>query len=136
MRTVSIPLKNRVIKLQNVGLVSECNSNLISLGQLRESETSFHNNSTSMTLIKNRKIIVHVRKNQNLFLLDFVIPGKIIKISHKSPMSRTIVLRRRERSTHLVNKNKKIRIWHRKLSHVNNARVIRALTLVDGIDLF
>lgn len=41
----------------------------------------------------------------------------------------------RGRPTHLVSKNKKIRIWHRRLGHASNARVVRTSKLVDGIDL-
>lgn len=39
------------------------------------------------------------------------------------------------RPTHLVSKNKKVRIWHRCLGHASNARVIRASKLVDDINI-
>ncbi len=39
------------------------------------------------------------------------------------------------RPTHLVSKNKKIRIWNRRLGHASNARVIRASKLVDSIEI-
>lgn len=45
-----------------------------------------------------------------------------------------MALRRRDWAMHLVSKNKKIRIWHRQLGHASNARVIRAATLVNGIN--
>lgn len=41
------------IKLEGVALVPDCESNLISLGQLRESKTSYHENSTPMMLMQN-----------------------------------------------------------------------------------
>ena len=41
----------------------------------------------------------------------------------------------RGRPTHLVSKNKKVRIWHRRLGHASNAQIIRASKLVDGIDI-
>ena len=46
-----------------------------------------------------------------------------------------MALRGRSRATHLVSKNRKIRIWHRQLGHASNTRVIRAATLVNGINL-
>ena len=45
-----------------------------------------------------------------------------------------MVVRGRDRPTHLVSKNRKIRIWHRRLGHASNSKVIRASTLVDGIN--
>ena len=41
----------------------------------------------------------------------------------------------RGRPTHFVSKNKKVRIWHRRLGYASNAQVIRASKLVDGIDI-
>ena len=41
----------------------------------------------------------------------------------------------RGRPTHLVSKNKRIQLWHRRLAHINNARVVRASRLVNGIAL-
>lgn len=41
----------------------------------------------------------------------------------------------RDRPTPLVSKNKKVQIWHRRLGHARNARVIEASILVDGIEI-
>ncbi len=46
-----------------------------------------------------------------------------------------MAIRGKGRPTHLVSQNKRIRLWHRRLAHVNNARVVRAFKLVDGVDL-
>lgn len=46
-----------------------------------------------------------------------------------------MAIKGRGRPTHLVNHNKRIRIWHRRLAHASNARVIRASNLTDRIDL-
>lgn len=46
-----------------------------------------------------------------------------------------MVLKRQGRSTHLVSKNKKIKIWYRQLGYVSNTKVIKASTLVNGINL-
>lgn len=37
--------------------------------------------------------------------------------------------------THFVSQNKQICIWHCRLTHISNARVIRASKLVEGINL-
>lgn len=69
--TVSIPLADgSKIKLQNVALAPEYDSNLITLGQLRETRITFHANSTAMILIKNRKIIAQTKKDRNLFIFE------------------------------------------------------------------
>lgn len=45
------------IKLLDIALVLECNSNLISLGQLHKTGITFYNNSSHMTLIRHGVII-------------------------------------------------------------------------------
>lgn len=145
MGTVSIPLKGGRIDLQNVALATECDSNLISLGQLRERGISFHDNPASMTLMIDGEIIAQARRSQNLFVLDLTTPGKVMRVSHtidtrfanntSPPAHRSLALRGQGRPTYLVSKNRKIRIWHRRQGHASNARVIRASTLVDDIDL-
>lgn len=37
--------------------------------------------------------------------------------------------------TYLVSQNKQIRIWHHRLAHISNVQVVKALKLVDSIDL-
>ena len=81
--TVSIPLKTGQIDLQNVALASKCDSNLISLGQLRETGITFHDNLISMALMKDGKVIAHAKRSRNLFILDLATPGKAMKISHE-----------------------------------------------------
>lgn len=76
-----------------------------------------------MTLMKDKKIIVCAKRSQNLFILDQAIPGKII------------ALRRKRWLIYLVSQNKKIRIWHLRLSYASKTKVICASKLVDGINL-
>lgn len=74
---VKIPLLGgTLIKLYNVALAPDCNSNLISLDQLQENEIIYYDNPTSMILMKSKKIIVHVKRERNFFMLDFVIPNQ------------------------------------------------------------
>lgn len=46
-----------------------------------------------------------------------------------------MAITRQGRPTHLVSQNKRIRFWHRCLTYVSNAWVIRVSKLIDGIDL-
>ena len=46
-----------------------------------------------------------------------------------------MAITRRGRPTHLVSQNKHIRLWHRQLAYVSNARIVRVSKLVDGISL-
>ena len=65
---VSIPLADgNNIELKNVALAPGCNSNLISLGQLRETGITYHDNPTAMTLMQQGRIIAHAKRTRNLF---------------------------------------------------------------------
>lgn len=46
-----------------------------------------------------------------------------------------MALKGQGRITHLVSKNRRIRIYHCRLGHASNARVIRAANLVNDINL-
>ena len=37
---------------------------------------------------------------------------------------------------HLVSKNKRVRMWYRRFGYATNARIIRVLKLLTGIDSF
>ncbi len=77
--TVSILLSgDATIELLNVALALNCDSNLISLGQLRESKITYHDNSTAMTLMRNRKIVAHSKRERNLFTLDLATPNQVM----------------------------------------------------------
>lgn len=66
--------------------------------------------------------MIHIKCNQNLFVLDLIKPGKAMAMG-------------RERFIHIVSKNKQIQIWHHQLGHISNARVVRVSKLVDGINI-
>lgn len=42
---------------------------------------------------------------------------------------------RRRKPTHFVSKNKKIRIWYKRLGCASNAHIVKTLKLVNSIDL-
>lgn len=74
-----------------------------------------------MTLMREGQIIAQARKEQNLFTLDLALPGQIMLVR-----TRVMTITGQGRLTHLVNQYKQIRIWHRRLAHISNPRVIRA----------
>ena len=104
--TVSIPLVDGITtELQNVALAPECDSNLISLGQLWESGITYHDDLSLMTLMRGGRTIAHTKKSNNLFTLDLAMPGQIM-----SAISRVMAITSQGQPTHLVSKNKCIRL--------------------------
>ena len=129
--TVSIPLADgTTIKRHNIALAPRCNSNLISLSQLQESGIIYHDDPSSITLMRGNKTIVRAKRSHNLFTLNLAMPGQIMSV-----ISRAMAITGRGRPTHLVSKNKRIRLWHQQLAHISNTRIVRASKLVEGIDL-
>ena len=74
-------------------------------------------------------VIAQAKRHQNLFILDRAIPEKVMKVRNLAMATG------KSRPIHLVSKNKKFGIWHRRLEHASNVRVIRATKLVDGIEI-
>ena len=109
--------------LLNVAYTPKCDSNLILLGQLCESGISYHDHPDSIILKQGGSTIGVARRYKNLFILK-------TGLKHKA-----MLVQGRGRLTYLLSSNPQIRLWHRRLSHASNARVIQASKLVDGIDL-
>lgn len=84
-------------------------------------------------LMRRGGVVAHAKRNRSLFILDLVKPGRAMHVTTSSPPR--IMAVGRGRPTHIVSKNKRIRIWHRRLGHGSNVRVIRASKLVDAIDI-
>lgn len=84
-------------------------------------------------LMRRGGVVAHAKRNRSLFILDLVKLGRAMHVTTSSPPR--IMAVGRGRPTHIVSKNKRIRIWHRRLGHGSNARVIRASKLVDAIDI-
>ena len=76
-----------------------------------------------MILMKKRRVIAYIKRSWNLFILKFAALGKAMTI------------KRRGWPLHLVNQNKCIRIWHYRLAHARNTRIINAAKLMDRINL-
>ncbi len=78
---MSILLADGNIELHNVTLAPGYDLNLISLGQLRESGITYHNNPTTMTLIRHGKVIAHAKQSRNLFTLDLAHSGRAMALT-------------------------------------------------------
>lgn len=132
--TVVIPLVDgNNIELHNVAFAPRCDLNLISLGQLQETGITYYDNPTTMTLMRHGKVIAQAKRTRNLFTLELAHPGKAMAMTIQSKATQAMAITERGRPTHLVSQNKRIRLWHRRLTHVSDARVVRAAKLVDGI---
>ena len=101
------------LTLSNVAFTPVCNSNLISLVQLREINTSYHDYPEQMVLKKGGEIIGSATRKRNLFILDTSTPLK------------TILVRDRGRPTYLLNSNPQIRLWYRRIGHASNTSVVQ-----------
>lgn len=106
-----------MIKLHNITLAPEYDSNLISLGQLCKSGMTYHDNPTTMILMKDKNIIAEAKKKQNLFTLDLADLGKamaIISPQSKASSSKSkqlaLAMTKHGRLTHLVSQNKRIQL--------------------------
>ena len=123
--TVTLLLENGSnLTLTNVAYTPECDSNLISLGQLRETGISYHDHAECMVLKQEGKTIGLATRRKNLFILN----------TQTAP-SKTMLVKGRGRPTYRLSSNPQIRLWHQRFGHASNARVIQASKLVDGIDL-
>ncbi len=117
------------MELLDTVLVPECDSNLISLEQLRKTDITFHDNPSHMTLMRHMVVIAQAKRHQNLFILDRAISEIVMKVRNLAMTTGKI------RPTHLGSKNKKVQIWHRRLGHASNAQVIMASKLVGCIEI-
>lgn len=106
---------------------------LILLGQLHGSNITYINNSDAMTLMQGGQAIVHARRDRNLSIFDLATPNKVMQVTQPPKAEMT---QGRGRPIHLISKNKRVRIWHQRLGHTSNVRVIRASRLLTGMGDF
>ena len=77
--TITIPLDDgSSLRLEGVAYAPKCDSNLISLGQLRDSNITYVDNPDAMTLMQGGQAIAHARRDRNLFILDLATPNKVM----------------------------------------------------------
>ena len=123
--TVIPPLENGLqLTLCNVAYALECDSNLISLGQLQETGILYHDHPKCIVLKQEGSIIGSATRRKNLFVLNTQLP-----------LGKAILVKERGRPTYLLSKNPQIRLWHQQLGQASNARVIETSKLVNGIDI-
>lgn len=67
------------IKLKEIAYTLEYDANLIFLGQLHDNKITYVNNVDAMTLMQGGYFIAHTKQNQNFFILDLVMPNKVIQ---------------------------------------------------------
>lgn len=63
-------------------------------------------------MIQSKYLIAYVKQDQNLFMLGLTVPNRAMQVI------------KLEQLTHLVNKNKKIKIRYYKFSYSSNAKII------------
>jgi hypothetical protein len=81
---VKIHTKTENLLLQDVVLISECTSNLISLEQLQHNDVIYQDEDSMMTLIRNEHTIVSAQCVENLFILDIVRENVIMTVQNSS----------------------------------------------------
>lgn len=87
-----------------------------------------------MTLIQKNQAIAYIRRNWNLFILDLVIANKVMQVQQtkntqantSNNSNKAIVIRSQGQLTHLVSKNKQVKIWLHRLGYASNTKVIWA----------
>ena len=123
--TVHLTLQSgkTTMTLLNVAYAPKCDSNLISLGQLRKSGISYHDHPDSMALKQGGSTLGVANRHKNLFVLE------------TGSKAKAMLVKGRGRPTYLLSKNPQIRLWHRRLGHASNARIVEASKLTDGIDI-
>lgn len=84
--------------LSNITFALKCNSNLISLGQLKKARILYHNHSKSIILKKAGNIIGLAQKKKNLFILNL-----------ENSANRIMIAQRRGQPTYLFSNNRKLR---------------------------
>lgn len=78
--------------------------------------------------MQNGRVIAHAKRERNLFTLDLAAPSQVMS-------ARAMAIRGRGRPSHFESQKKRIRLWHRRLAHANNTRVVRVSKLINGVDL-
>lgn len=122
--TVAIQMQNKkTLQLENVAYAPTADSNLVSLGQLREAGITFYDMPDHMLLKRKDTTIGTAKRLRNLFVLDTAATG-LAK-----------ALRGRGQPTHLQSENESIRLWHRRYAHANDTKVVRTAKNIDGMNI-
>ena len=86
-----------------------------------------------MLLMQDGKPKAYTKRDQNFFVLDLVIPGKIMQVNGIANATRTTGW---GKLTHLDSRSKKVQVWQTRFGHVSNTRIICASKLLTGMGDF
>lgn len=82
-----------------------------------------------MLLMQDGILIVYVKRDWNLFILDSVAFRKSMQVNIQIMMTT-----RQNKPMHLISYIKKVRIWQRRFEHASNVKVIWALKLLTRME--
>ena len=124
---IQVKIDAGTLKLTNVLFVPDLAVNLISVSQLNSKEISVHFDAVNAptTFMFNEKVIAHVNKISNQFLLRNEIYSTTIEDLHTDTETHAFSL---------TKKSMNIKIWHRRFVHAPYQRIIENKKNVD--DLF
>lgn len=114
---------NTTMTLLNVTYTLKCDSNLISLDQLRESSISYYDHPNLMIFKERRTVLGVVSRKKNVFVLE------------TNSIHKAMLVQGRSWLTYCLSTNPKIRLEHCHLGYASNARIVQVSKLVDKIDL-
>lgn len=117
-------LNRSSLKLWDIAYAPDCNSNLISLSQLCNSNITYIDNFKVMKLMQAGYPIAYAKCNQNLFILELATPNKAMQITKYGW------------SIHWVSKNRKIWVWHYIFGYISNARIIKTFKILTSMSNF
>lgn len=123
MGIVTLPMQGKkiIMILLNIIYAPKKNSNLISFGQLHKSEILYHDQPNFIIVKKERNTLVVANRYKNFFVLE------------TSP--KVMLMQGKVWSTYFLSLKAQIRLWHHRLGHASNTRIIQVLKLADRIEL-
>ena len=122
--TIELQTSTReLIRIENVVYVPKCDSNLLSLGQLRQSGITYHDDNHEMTLRRDGKTIARALRVGNLYILDTTRTGM------------TLTVNDRGRPTYLCGPTAELDLWHRRFAHAGVVRIKQASQMTTGLNL-
>jgi len=112
--------------LKDVSYVPGLDTDLISLGQLQKDGWSFQSTDQGMLLIRDNRPIVVAMKVGAMYWISAVSPRSAKEARMVSG---------RGRPTHQEPSSPVMKLWHRRMGHPSNRRLIVASKLLDDMDL-
>jgi hypothetical protein len=122
--TIVLPLASgKNFEIHGVAYIPKCDSNLLSLGQLRRSGVTYHDREHHMLLKQNGTVVASARRDKEVFVLETATPGIAMMTIGRG------------RPTYLEADTPQMQLWHRRLGHAGLTRILQAVKMLDGIKL-